>query len=241
MKIRIFTLISALAIGVVTSMAQLSWVYDNQTLADGETITVNDEAMTFTIGFTIDVYNDSDVPVECVVRRSNVQPEGSLFGMCTDNCVMADVSPAFTVNGNSKYQNIRGEGFHINNASLFENGEASATFTVSGGGYEAELNVVFVVDDNPDNNGVTIGTTGVADVTGAEEYGIVMKGNELCVTGTREGQQVRVIDLTGRVAASFVVAGDSTQRYDLNLGRGIYLVALQDGGRTVYTQKVISR
>lgn len=239
MKIRIFTLISALAIGVVTSMAQLSWVYDNQTLADGETITVNDEAGSLIVGFYVGIQNNGGNDVSATISRSINTNNGFSLTMCVGtNCLPPDTetTPSFGIQAGSVY-----EDFHVQAIPLGTEGIANATFTVSDGVNSAKINIEFVLDGNPDNNGVTIGTTGVADVTGAEEYGIVMKGNELCVTGTREGQQVRVIDLTGRVAASFVVAGDSTQRYDLNLGRGIYLVALQDGGRTVYTQKVISR
>ena len=120
MKIKIFTLFGALALGVVSSMAQLSWMYDGETLEDGATVTINAEMADFLVGCTIDVYNASDNSVNCVVRRSNVVPEGSVFGMCTDNCVNGDESDSFSIEPNSTYKNKMGMGFHISNTSLME-------------------------------------------------------------------------------------------------------------------------
>ena len=128
MKIKIFTLFGALALGVVSSMAQLSWMYDGETLEDGTTVTMNAEMADFMVGYTIDVYNASDNSVNCVVRRSNVMPEGSVFQMCTDNCVIGDESDSFSIEPNSTYKSKIGMGFHISNTSMMEPGEASATF-----------------------------------------------------------------------------------------------------------------
>ena len=243
MKIKIFTLFGALALGVVSSMAQLSWMYDGETLEDGATVTMNGDAKLgdFVVGCTIDVYNASDKTVNCVVRRSNVVPEGSAFGMCTDNCVNRDESEQFSIEPNSTYKNQIGKGFHINNLSLNEPGEASATFTVTDGTNEAVLNLKFVSDEDPSNNGVSISSpSGVGNVV-ASGYNATLRGGTLVLSGVVGGSQVRVIDLTGRTVASYAVETDGVQRYGIGLTKGIYLVAIYENGQNVYTQKVIAR
>lgn len=243
MKIKIFTLFGALALGVVSSMAQLSWMYDGETLEDGATVTMNGDAKLgdFVVGCTIDVYNASDKTVNCVVRRSNVVPEGSMFGMCTDNCVNGDVSEPFSIEPNSTYKNQIGKGFHINNLSLNEPGEASATFSVTDGTNEAVLNLKFVYDEDSGNNGVSISSpSGVGNVV-ASGYNATLRGGTLVLSGVVGGSQVRVIDLTGRTVASYAVETDGVQRYGIGLTKGIYLVAIYENGQNVYTQKVIAR
>lgn len=241
MKIKIFTLFGALALGVVSSMAQLSWMYDGETLEDGATVTINAEMADFLVGCTIDVYNASDNSVNCVVRRSNVVPEGSVFGMCTDNCVNGDESDSFSIEPNSTYKNKMGMGFHISNTSLMEPGEASATFTVTDGTNEAVLNLKFVYDEDPGNNGVSISSpSGVGNVV-TSVYNATLRGGTLVLSGVVAGSQVRVIDLTGRTVASYAVDADGVQRYGIGLTKGIYLVAIYENGQNVYTQKVIAR
>lgn len=243
MKIKIFTLFGALVLGVATSMAQLSWMYDGETLENGATVTMNGDAKLadFAVGCTIDVYNASNETVNCVVRRSNVVPEGSEFGMCTDNCVNKDESDQFSIEPNSIYKNKLGMGFHINNTSLKEYGEASATFTVTDGTNEAVVNVKFVYDEDPSNNGVSISSpSGVGNVV-ASGYNATLRGGTLVLGGAVAGNQVCIIDLTGRTVASYVVETDGMQRYDIGLTKGIYLVAIYENGQNVYTQKVIAR
>lgn len=241
MKIKIFTLFGALALGVASSMAQLSWMYDGETIEDGASVTINAEMEDFIVGCTIDVYNASDKTVNCVVRRSNVVPEGSEFGMCTDNCVNKDESDQFSIEPNSTYKNKMGMGFHISNMSLMVPGEASATFTVTDGTNEAVVNVKFVYDEDPSNNGVSISSpSGVGNVV-ASGYNATLRGGTLVLGGMVAGSQVRVIDLTGRTVASYVVTADGVQRYDIGLTKGIYLVAIYENGQNVYTQKVIAR
>ena len=241
MKIKIFTLFGALALGVVSSMAQLSWMYDGETLEDGATVTINDEWLNISVGYTIDVYNASDKTVNCVVRRSNVVPEGSAFGMCTDNCVNRDESEQFSIGPNSTYKNKMGMGFHISNTSLMGPGEASATFTVTDGTNEVVLNLKFVSDEDPSNNGVSISSpSGVGNVV-ASGYNATLRGGTLVLSGVVGGSQVRVIDLTGRTVASYAVETDGVQRYGIGLTKGIYLVAIYENGQNVYTQKVIAR
>ncbi len=241
MKIKIFTLFGALVLGVATSMAQLSWMYDGETIEDGASVTINAEMKDFIVGCTIDVYNASDKTVNCVVRRSNVVPEGSEFGMCTDNCVNKDESDQFSIEPNSTYKNKMGMGFHISNMSLMVPGEASATFSVTDGTNEAVVNVKFVYDEDPSNNGVSISSpSGVGNVV-ASGYNATLRGGELALNGVVAGNQVRIIDLTGRTVASYVVEADGVQRNDIGLTKGIYLVAIYENGKNVYTQKVIAR
>lgn len=241
MKIKIFTLFGALALGVVSSMAQLSWMYDGETLEDGATVTINAEVVVILSGYTIDVYNASNETVNCVVRRSNVVPEGSEFGMCTESCVSGDESLPFSIEPNSTYKNKTGMGFHISNMSLMVPGEASATFTVTDGTNEAVLNLKFVYDEDPSNNGVSISSpSGVGNVV-ASGYNATLRGGTLVLGGAVAGNQVRIIDLTGRTVASYVVETDGMQRYDIGLTKGIYLVAIYENGQNVYTQKVIAR
>ena len=179
--------------------------------------------------------------MNCVVRRSNVVPEGSMFGMCTDNCINGDVSEPFSIEPNSTYKNRIGKGFHINNLSLNEPGEASATFTVTDGTNEVVLNLKFVSDEDPSNNGVSISSpSGVGNVV-ASGYNATLRGGTLVLSGVVGGSQVRVIDLTGRTVASYAVETDGVQRYGIGLTKGIYLVAIYENGQNVYTQKVIAR
>ena len=234
MKIgKITTLLCLLAAGTLTSVAQLSWVYEGKTLVDGETITIADNYDNLSAGKYIQIANSSESAISAAVTKNVGQNDGFLAMMCTDEdgCLPNDVlkTSAFKVPANGTYNE-----FHVQviPTSAPEGGEAHVTFTVAGGGSSATVNVVFVLDN----------TGGVNDVTGSGNgYGIAYANGVLTVNGASAGQIVRVVDITGRVAASMPVDGDGVQRYDLNLGRGIYLVAVQEAGRTVAVQKVIVR
>ena len=231
MKIgKITTLLCLLAAGTLTSAAQLSWVYEGKTLTNGETITIADNYENLGIGKYIYIANSSESAISATVTKNVGQNDGFMAMMCTDKCHADDVlvTPSFTVPANGMYD------FHVQviPTSAPEGGEAHVAFTVNGGGSSATVNVVFVLDN----------TGGVNDVTGSGNgFGITYANDVLTVSGASAGQQVRVVDITGRVAASMPVDGDGVQRYDLNLGRGIYLVAVQEAGRTVAVQKVIVR
>lgn len=239
MKIRITTLFSMLVIGIATSMAQLAWVYDGQTLSDGETLTVNDNAENLLIGFYIDIANQSSNSVNCIITRETIDNEvGYTFMMCCGiNCYTGEETGSFSIGANSVY-----EDFHTQ-VLVLGNGEATVAYTVSDGTNSAVVNVTYVIDDDDSNNGVTIGSaSSVNNISTTKNNTIITLSNSvLTIEGATAGQQVRIIDLTGRLAASYVVTGDGTQSYDLNLGHGIYIVALQENGRTTYAQKVISR
>ena len=231
MKIgKITTLLCLLAAGTLTSVAQLSWVYEGKTLAEGETITIADNMDNLLVGKYINIANSSNTPINAVVTKTESQIDGGLSPMmCTTNCWPGDETPEFTVPANGQYDE-----FHVMVISdgAPEGSEAHVAFTVNGGGSSATVNVVFVLDN----------TGGVNDVTGNRKgFGITYANDVLTVSGASAGQLVRVVDITGRVAASMPVDGDGVQRFDLNLGRGIYLVAVQEAGRTVAVQKVIVR
>ena len=257
MKIRKFTsLLAMMLVGAASSMAQLSWVhyqtqyYDDSTppeliledpivLADGETLTVNNEATTFTTGFYIGISNESSNAINCTISKSNVTSDSGLdmLGMCIgQNCLPpTTTSTEYTIAGNT----VDSHAFHVQ--WLMPTGQTSGTFTIKGGFYSATLNLVFICDDDPSNNGVTIGSGSSVNDIAAKECSASLQNGMLTIAGASAGQQIRVIDLTGRVAATFAVANDGTQRYDLGLGKGIYLVAIQEHGRTQDVQKVIAR
>lgn len=240
MKIRITTLFSMLVIGIATSMAQLAWVYDGQTLSDGETLTVNEDADNiYETGFYIGIANQSNSNVNCTVKSETFDNEmGYIFMMCCGiNCYTGEETGSFSIDANSVY-----EDFHTQ-VLVFGNGEATIAYTVSDGTNSAVVNVTYVIDDDDSNNGVTIGSaSSVNNISTTKNNTIITLSNSvLTIEGATAGQQVRIIDLTGRLAASYVVTGDGTQSYDLNLGHGIYIVALQENGRTTHAQKVISR
>ena len=233
MKIgKITTLLCLLAAGTLTSVAQLSWVYEGKTLAEGETITIADNMDNLSAGKYIHIANSSESAISATVTKNVSENDGFMTMMCVEQNCLPDSqtsTPEFTVPANGTYDD-----FHIQviPTSAPEGGEAHVTFTVNGGGSSATVNVVFVLDN----------TGGVNDVAGdGNGYGIAYASDVLTVSGATAGQQVRVVDITGRVAASMPVDGDGVQRYDLNLGRGIYLVAVQEAGRTVAVQKVIVR
>ena len=230
MKIgKITTLLCLLAAGTLTSVAQLSWVYEGKTLSEGETITIADNADNLIKGKYIHIANSSDNPIKAIVSKNESHNDGLSPMMCTTSCWPGDKTPEFTVPANGQYDE-----FHVMviSAGAPEGGEAHVAFTVEGGGSSATVNVVFVLDN----------TGGVNDVTGSGNgFGITYANDVLTVSGASAGQLVRVVDITGRVAASMPVDGDGVQRFDLNLGRGIYLVAVQEAGRTVAVKKVIVR
>ena len=239
MKIRKFTsLLAMMLVGAASSMAQLSWVYNGETLADGETLTVNEDILGFYAFENIGVQNEGNAPANCIIYKDNVETNGQNidFGMCTTSCFNGDQTDPFTVNAESIFE------VHIQAMGMLQNGEASVTYTVRNGFMsEATLNITFIADGDDSNNGVTIGSgSGINDIA-AKECSASLQNGVLTIAGANAGQQIRVIDLTGRVAATFAVANDGTQRYDLGLGKGIYLVAIQENGRTQYVQKVIAR
>lgn len=234
MKIgKITTLLCLLAAGTLTSVAQLSWVYEGKTLTEKETIRVVGNVEEFAItGVYMSIANASDQKMSVTVSKQIGENDGFDVAMClgTINCYPPErnTTDPFDIPANGKY-----EDFHVTVGPRgIEEGEVHATFTVAGGGSSATVNVVFVLDN----------TGGVNDVTGnGKGFGITYANDVLTVSGASAGQQVRVVDITGRVAASMPVDGDGVQRFDLNLGRGIYLVAVQEAGRTVAVQKVIVR
>ena len=233
MKIgKITTLLCLLAAGTLTSAAQLSWVYEGKTLTNGETITIADNMDNLSAGKFIHIANSSGNAISATVSKHVGEDDGFMTMMCVETNCLPDgqtQTPAFTVPANGTYDD-----FHVQviPTTAPEGGEVHVTFTVKGGSSSAVVNVVFVLDS----------TGGVNDVAGdGNGYGIAYASDVLTVSGATAGQQVRVVDITGRVAASMPVDGDGVQRYDLNLGRGIYLVAVQEAGRTVAVQKVIVR
>ena len=231
MKIgKITTLLCLLAAGTLTSVAQLSWVYKGKTLTDGETITVRGDDLTLYETY-IDLENTAGAIKATVTKEIKLDEGFDLKWCCGTNCFEESKSTSGLIdipsglNENFLHAMVSSDGAP-------EGGEAHVAFTVSGGGSSATVNVVFVLDN----------TGGVNDVTGnGKGFGIAYANDVLTVSGATAGQQVRVVDITGRVAASMPVDGDGVQRYDLNLGRGIYLVAVQEAGRTVAVKKVIVR
>ena len=231
MKIgKITTLLCLLAAGTLTSVAQLSWVYEGKTLSEGETITIADNMDNLMEGKYIYISNSSESAISATVTKNVGQNDGFMTMMCTGTNCWPDSqleTPAFSVPAKGSYD------FHVQVVPTIapEGGEVHVAFTANGGSSSATVNVVFVLDS----------TGGVNDVTGGNGYGIAFANGALTINGAHAGQLVRVVDITGRVAASMPVDGDGVQRYDLNLGRGIYLVAVQEAGRTVAVQKVIVR
>ena len=70
MKIgKITTLLCLLAAGTLTSAAQLSWVYEGKTLAEGETITIADNMDNLSAGKYIHI-------------ARKIYPYCQLFGKC---------------------------------------------------------------------------------------------------------------------------------------------------------------
>lgn len=233
MKIgKITTLLCLLAAGTLTSAAQLSWVYEGKTLTNGETITIADNYENLSAGKYIHIANSSESAISATVTKNVSENDGFMTMMCLEgeSCVGDAVleTGVFSVPANGEYN------FHVQviPTSAPEGGEVHVAYTVEGGGSSATVNVVWVLDS----------TGGVNDVTGSGNgYGIAYANDVLTVSGASAGQLVRVVDITGRVAASMPVDGDGVQRFYLNLGRGIYLVAVQEAGRTVAVQKVIVR
>ena len=231
MKIgKITTLLCLLAAGTLTSVAQLSWVYEGKTLVEGETITVKGDDLTLYETY-IDLENAGGATKVTVTKEIKLDEGFDLNWCCGTNCYPESTAASRLIDiASGLNENFLHAQVASNGAP--EGGEAHETFTVAGGGSSATVNVVFVLDN----------TGGVNDVTGnGKGFGITYANDVLTVSGASAGQQVRVVDITGRVAASMPVDGDGVQRFDLNLGRGIYLVAVQEAGRTVAVQKVIVR
>lgn len=257
MKIRKFTsLLAMMLVGAASSMAQLSWVHyqvqehdesnnnelileDPIILTDGETLIVNESAEKLSEGFYIGIANESSSNANITVTKEVEENTDFLVMMCVGtNCLPPTMleTPSFSVPANDTYSH-----FHVQAVPLMTTGTISTKFTINGPSNNATVNIIFVLDDDPSNNGVTIGSgSGINDIA-AKECSASLQNGVLTIAGANAGQQIRVIDLTGRVAATFAVANDGTQRYDLGLGKGIYLVAIQENGRTQYVQKVIAR
>lgn len=243
-----FTLLCALMLcAILPAFSQVVWVVDGEELESGAEVTATDwNEDAWQVEFLPTLKNNGTANVAVYVYGEMVDElEGTFPQCCTPsiNGVPGNCYPF--INGTLKTSE-----FTI--AAGEETGElhTNCTFDLTQYGTTTVKYSVRVQQGDPDKPEddevlaeLTVNYThedAAVEGIAADALSARLNGSQLTLNGVKAGQQVKVIDLTGRIVSAFTISADGTATFDAAVGRGIYIIALTEGNAMVFTQKVIA-